>query len=215
MIESCYADETADKLQEDLREFTRHDATLSFSIPLLAGEARGTTTSEPPQLVSHTRDVCAGGMALLIPSLPFMYRYLLGPDCTLRFTLHLPDGPIQIEATPVYDRPLQEEDMNLGFAVNGRIEIEATPLQYERYEREREEIGCLIGVRIRQMSEQDRARYQEYLDILEIERSIKILTDESEQVSADEVEQSLARPARLARASSRPRGNSAPAYEYF
>jgi hypothetical protein len=218
MIETCDLDEMIDEREEDLREFTRHDASLSFSIALIAAEAHGTATDEPPQLVSHTSDVCAGGMALLIPSLPFMYRYLLSPDYTLSFALHLPDGPVQIEAVPIYDRPLQDDDMNLGFAINGHIEIEAMPRQYERYEKENAGFGCLIGVRIKNMSEHDRALYQEYLDILEFERSIKILTDESEQVSADEVRQSAtaaaAPPARFASASSRPLYHTAAPYEY-
>jgi hypothetical protein len=215
MTETCYFEEM--EMEEDLREFVRHDASLSFSIPLIADEthAGGTTMpQEPPQLVSHTRDVCAGGMALLIPSLPFMYRYLLSPDYTLRFTLHLPDGPIRIEATPIYDRPIQEEDMNLGFVVNGRIEIEATPRQYERYEKAGAELGCLIGVRIKRMSEHDRARYQEYLDILEIERSIRILTDDDEGVSADEVRHAVATPASFASTAAQPRYNPAAPYEY-
>jgi hypothetical protein len=187
MTETCFLDE----IQEDTRQFLRHDASLSFSIPLIAAESGSSVADAPPLLVSHTSDVGAGGMALLIPSLPFMYRYLLGPDYTLRFTLHLPDGPIQLEAAPIYDRPLQDEDMNLGFIVTGRIEIEATPRQYERYEKESAEVGCLIGVRIKKMSEHDRALYQEYLDILEIERSIKILTDE-DAIAEDEVTDSAA-----------------------
>ncbi|HEX8773860.1 MAG TPA: hypothetical protein VF735_09630 [Pyrinomonadaceae bacterium] len=186
MTETCYIDETQEELQqfirqEELRQSTRHDASLSFSIPLIGAET-GSLMDEPPQLVSHTSDVGAGGMALLVPSLPFMYRYLLTPDCTLRFTLHLPDEPIQIEAVPIYDRPLNEEDMSLGFMVSGRIEIEATPLQYERYEKAGSEMGCLIGVRIKKMNDRDRERYQDYLDILEIERNITILTDEDDAV---------------------------------
>jgi hypothetical protein len=218
MVETCEIDEMIDEMQEELREFTRHDASLSFSIPLIADEAQAAAMGEQPQLVSHTRDVCAGGMALLIPSLPFMYRYLLGPDYTLRFTLHLPDGPIQLEAAPIYDRPLKDEDMNLGFAINGRIEIEATPRQYERYEQQSAGIGCLIGVRIKQMSERDRTRYQEYLDILEIERSIKILTDETDEVLEDEVKQSapvtVAEPVRFATPTSRPLYHTTAPYEY-
>jgi hypothetical protein len=187
MSETCYIDDAQDELQEfirqeELRQSIRHDASLSFSIALFGAET-GSRMDEQPLLVSHTSDVGAGGMALLVPSLPFMYRYLLTPDCTLRFTLHLPEEPVQIEATPIYDRPLNEDDMSLGFMVSGRIEIEATPRQYERYEKQGAEMGCLIGVRIKKMSDTDRERYQQYLDILEIERNITILTDEDEAIS--------------------------------
>jgi hypothetical protein len=184
MTETCYIEEAQDELQEfirqeELRQCPRHDASLSFSIALNGAEAVS-LMDEPPLLVSHTSDVGEGGMALFVPSLPFMYRYLLTPDCTLRFTLHLPDEPVQIEATPIYDRPLTEDDLSLGFMVSGRIEIEATPRQYERYEKEGSEMGCLIGVRIKKMNDYDRERYQEYLDLLELERNIKILTDEED-----------------------------------
>ena len=210
-METCYIEETS----EDMRRFARHDASLSFSIALAGTETKGAETNraggDPPMLVSHTRDVGAGGMALLVPSLPFMYRYLLGPDCTLRFTLHLPDAPVQIEAVPVYDRPLNEDDMDLGFIVTGPIEIESTPRQYERYEKQRADTGCLIGVRIRKMSESDHALYTEYIDILEIERSMKILTDEDD---ADSPYGSDALPSGLPVTDSRPRHMAAVHYKY-
>jgi hypothetical protein len=205
LIETCYMDETAEDFQ--------HDASLSFSITLLGAETSG-IGDEPPELVSHASDVGPEGMALLLPSLPFMYRYLLGPDYTLRFTLHLPDGPIWIEAAPVYDRPLQDADMNLGFIVTGSIVIEATPRQYERYEPESAEVCCMIGVRIKKMSDHDRARYQEYLDMLEIERSVKILTDESDAIQADETKESDAARSSFAQRDARPRYSSAAPYEY-
>src|SRR3954469_3713864 len=167
MIETCFIDETSEELRQDIR----HDATLSFSIALNGVESYG-AADDQPMLVSHTCDVGAGGIALLIPSLPFLYRYLLNPDCTLRYILHLPDGPINIEATPVYDRPLNDDDMNLGFIVNGRIEIEYTPRQYERYEKAGSQFGCLIGVRIKRMSDQDLERYMQYLEMIELQRSI-------------------------------------------
>jgi hypothetical protein len=175
MIETCDIDETCDELREEIR----HDATLSFSIALIGADSNG-AADETPMLVSHTCDVGAGGMALLIPSLPFLYRYLLNPDCTVRFTLHLPDGPINIEATPVYDRPLNDDDMNLGFIVNGRIEIEYTPRQYERYEKPVAQFGCLIGVRIKRISDADLERYMQYLEMIELQRSIMILTNEDD-----------------------------------
>lgn len=218
MTETCYIDETQEELQqfirqEELRQSTRHDASLSFSIALMGAET-ASSMDEPPQLVSHTSDVGAGGMALLVPSLPFMYRYLLTPDCTLRFTLHLPDEPIQIEATPIYDRPLNDGDLSLGFMVSGRIEIEETPRQYERYEKESSEMGCLIGVRIKKMNDHDRERYQDYLDILEIERNIKILTDEEDAVETGEMIRADSTPQSLAHTASGAYYQSAAPCEY-
>ena len=167
MIETCDIDE----IENEPEPFVTHDATLSFSIPLIGAETED-ATGDPPMLVSHTCDVGAESMALLIPSLPFLYRYLLRPDLTLQFVLHLPDGPVNIEALPVYDRPLADEDMNLGFILTGRIEIEATPQQYERPEKSNAGL-CLIGVRIKKISDSDRARYTQYLEMLELEQSMK------------------------------------------
>lgn len=167
MIETCCIDE----IDNEPEDFVAHDATLSFSIPLIGAETDD-DTNDPPMLVSHTCDVGAGGMALLIPSLPFLYRYLLRPDLTLHFELHLPDGPIHIEALPAYDRPLSDTDMNLGFILTGRIEIEATPHQYDRSEKAGTGL-CLVGVRIKKISDHDRARYTQYLEMLELEQSMK------------------------------------------
>ena len=172
MIETCYMDET----DSEHRQYARHDATLSFSIPLIGAEDYG-ASDDAPMLVSHTCDVGAGGMALLIPSLPFLYRYLLRPDLTLNFALHLPDGPINVEAVPVYDRPLGNDDMNLGFIVTGRIEIEATPHQYERYEKAGSGMCCLVGVRIKKLSAGDQERYMQYLEMMELERSMMELEE--------------------------------------
>jgi len=197
-METCFIDDT----REELRQYTRHDATLSFSIALNGAESNG-AADEPPMLVSHTCDVGAGGMALLIPSLPFLYRYLLNPDCTVRFTLHLPDGPINIEATPVYDRPLNDEDMNLGFIVSGRIEIEYTPRQYERYEKSGTQFGCLIGVRIKKISDDDLERYMQYIEMMELQRSIMILTPEEE--ADTDADSNVVRPSQFAQTDVRTR----------
>ena len=197
-METCYLEET----NEELSQYTRHDATLSYSIALNGVGTNG-AKDETPMLVSHTCDVGAGGMALLIPSLPFLYRYLLNPDCTVRFTLHLPDGSIDIEAAPVYDRPLSHEDMNLGFIVSGCIEIEYTPRQYERYEKSPAQFGCLVGVRIKKISDADLERYMEYLEMIELQRSIMILNSEDEAVT--EAENNVLRPAVFAQTDVRTR----------
>lgn len=177
--------------QAELRDSLRHDANLSFSIPLVC-EPHGQEAGEQHVLVSHTRDIGDGGLALFVPSLPFAYRYLISSDYTIRFTLDLPSAPVEIEAVPIYDRPVSEDDMDMGFIVSGPIEIKAIPSQYERYEKDGRELGCLLGVRIKRMSESDRALYQEYLNELEFARSIKILppdeSDESPNIESSNIE---------------------------
>jgi len=66
-------------------------------------------------------------------------HYLAGENRRLRIKLELPGGPVEIQATSV---------------------------RYERLDEENSETGYLIGVSITEMSESDRARYDEYISSL-------------------------------------------------
>lgn len=143
---------------------TRHDVSLSFSIPLLCSEAEQAAGHERPVLLSYTRSICDDTIELLVPSLPFVYRYLMTSDFSLRFTLSLPDADIEIEAMPIYDKPLDEGDTDIGYMLTGdEIEIEAIPLQYVRHEKDETEMTRLVGVRIKRMRDADRALYNSFL----------------------------------------------------
>lgn len=167
---------------------TRHDVSLSFSIPLLCPGPEAGAGHERPVLLSYTRAITDETLELLVPSLPFVYRYLMTSDLSLRFTLALPTGSIEIEAIPVYDKPLDDNDTDIGYILTGdEIEIEAIPLQYVRHEKDETEMTRLVGVRIRRMSDADRALYDAFLQSLSVEQpllieQVMILPSEEEEI---------------------------------
>lgn len=88
-------------------------------------------------LEGFTRDVSETGLALIVPSLHIGDTYLMDESCELRIVL--------------LDLP------------TGQVEIHASPVRHERLVEVGPEQGHLVGVRITHMSEQDRARFHEYL----------------------------------------------------
>lgn len=85
-------------------------------------------------LAAHTRDLSSTGIALVSPTIRIGDRYLT--DSTLRLMLEHPTGAMTILAASV---------------------------RYEQLPDDLDETGYIIGVRIIEMSDEDRARYEEYL----------------------------------------------------
>lgn len=168
--------------------------------------------AEPPMLLSYTRKITADSLELLVPSLPFLYRYLLTEKFTLRFALNLPSGPVIIEGVPTSDRPLDADDTDIGYIVTGdEVMIEAIPSQYIRHDRDDKEMERIINVRIKQMGAHDRARYDEYLTSLTTEYPlitgpIVILPDEDRRAAPAETNYAPAHRSGITRASSAPKG---------
>ena len=48
----------------------------------------------------------------------------------------------------------------------GPVEMQVVPVRYERFEEHHSEMGYLIAVKIVGMSDEDRARYAEYVSTL-------------------------------------------------
>ncbi|MGB8508420.1 MAG: PilZ domain-containing protein [Pyrinomonadaceae bacterium] len=127
-----------------LREFVgnrrrapRHLTRLVAAVSLLDSTAR----SHPSALEGHTRDLSDGGLALILPAIRIGDRYLTGAGHTLRITLRLPTVSVQLYGTPVrYERLADDASSS--------------------------ETGYLVGVRIKEMSDKDRALFDEYLQTL-------------------------------------------------
>jgi hypothetical protein len=85
-------------------------------------------------LAAHTRDLSSTGIALVAPTIRIGERYLT--DSTLRLTLEHPTGTIVVLAASV---------------------------RYEQLPPDADETGYIIGVRIIEMSDEDRARYDDHL----------------------------------------------------
>jgi hypothetical protein len=89
-----------------------------------------------PALAGHTLDVSRTGLALIVPAIRIGEHYLAGDDRKLHVKLELPTGPVEMKVATV---------------------------RYESLEESREETGYLIGARIAEMSDPDRATYDSYI----------------------------------------------------
>ena len=119
----------------DRRYATRHPARLSVAVSLLDARPR----AYPAALESHTRDLSACGLALVLPAIRIGDRYLTGDTNVLRVTLRLPSAAVQIHAVPARYERLGEDDADTGY---------------------------VVGVRIKEMSDKDRALFEDYLRTL-------------------------------------------------
>lgn len=124
------------------RRAPRYRVRLPFTVTLPDAPPLVPGSRRPVSVDGHTRDISASGLALIVPTIRIGDRYLTGHD-RLHVALELPTGPVQIIALPVRYEPLEEDDEDTGF---------------------------LIGVRIGEMGEVDRARYLKCLDRLRREK---------------------------------------------
>ena len=86
-----------------------------------------------PSLDGHTLDVSATGLALVVPAIRIGEHYLAGDERKLHIRLELPSGPIEMRVGTV------------------------------RYESSEDDSGYLIGARILEISDADRASFDKYL----------------------------------------------------
>jgi hypothetical protein len=89
-----------------------------------------------PTLKGHTLDISSTGLALVVPAIRIGEHYLAGSDRKLYIKLELPSGSVEMKVATV---------------------------RYESLEESHEESGYLIGARIAEMSDQDRASYGTYV----------------------------------------------------
>ena len=120
--------------------YTTHlEAALILSVSLGEAGTKMDAVSAPLRLAGYTRDISESGLALIVPAIHIGGQYLTNQGRTLDITLKLPTGPIQLQATPVRYSPLEEDAKDTGY---------------------------VVGVRITQIGERERARYKAYLDKL-------------------------------------------------
>ena len=86
-----------------------------------------------PKLDGYTLDVSATGLALVVPAIRIGEHYLAGADRKLHVKLELPTGPVEMKVASV------------------------------RYEGLEDDSGYLIGARILEMSDSDRASFLKYV----------------------------------------------------
>ena len=115
------------------RHSKRVRAHLSFTLSLSDPRLSSNGHRRLPTLNGHTLDVSATGLALAVPAIRIGEHYLAGDDRKLHIKLELPDGPVEMRVASV------------------------------RYESLEDETGYLIGARILEMTDSDRASFNKYV----------------------------------------------------
>jgi hypothetical protein len=111
-------------------------ARLMFTISLKDPRVSSNGSRRLPKVDGHTLDVSSTGLGLVVPAIRIGEHYLAGEDRKLYVKLELPTGPVELKVVTV---------------------------RYESLEESREETGYVIGARITEMSDQDRASYDAYV----------------------------------------------------
>ena len=120
--------------RRELRRKVRLTASVSLSVTGSHGEGGA---DGPLSVLAHTRDISATGLALIVPVVPVDDAGLVGAgEQALRIILALPAGDVEMRVLAV---------------------------RHERLGESGSDVGYLIGVRITEMSEDDRDLYVEYL----------------------------------------------------
>ena len=109
---------------------------LNFTISLSDPRVNTNGSRRLPTLDGHTLDISTTGLALIVPAIRIGEHYLAGSDRRVYLKLQLPGGPIEMKVATVRYEALEETD---------------------------EETGYLIGARIVEMSDADRASFDKYL----------------------------------------------------
>jgi len=115
------------------RRSRRVRARLNFTLSLSDPRVSSNGGRRLPKLDGHTLDVSVTGLALVVPAIRIGEHYLAGADRKLHIKLELPSGPVEMTVATV------------------------------RYESLEDESGYLIGARILEMSDTDKASFEKYV----------------------------------------------------
>jgi len=115
------------------RRSKRVRARLSFTLSLSDPRVSMNGSRRLPSLDGHTLDVSITGLALVVPAIRIGEHYLAGADRKLHVKLDLPGGPGEMKVVTV------------------------------RYEDLEDGGGYLIGARILEISDADRASFEKYV----------------------------------------------------
>jgi len=121
------------------RRFKRVRAHLTFTLSLSDPRVNSNGARRLPTLNGHTFDLSTSGLALIVPAIRIGEHYLAGSDRRLYLKLQLP---------------------------NGAVEMKVATVRYESLDESQDESGYLIGARIIEMSDADRASFNTYVNKL-------------------------------------------------
>jgi PilZ domain len=123
----------------DRRHSKRQRVRLKLSLSLISATKGLNGARRINWMDGHTLDLSSNGLALVVPRITLGEHHLVGENRGLNLKLQLPDGPVEMQATPV---------------------------RYERLEDDQSETGYVIAAKIVRMSDDDRARYSAYVATL-------------------------------------------------
>lgn len=118
------------------RRHKRVRTRLNFTLSLSDPRVNTNGSRRLPTLDGHTLDVSVTGLALIVPAIRIGEHYIAGSDRRVFLKLDLPSGPVEMKVATVRYEALDETD---------------------------EETGYVIGARIIEMDDADRASFQEYV----------------------------------------------------
>ena len=121
------------------RRFKRVRAHLTFTLSLSDPRVNSNGARRLPRLNGHTFDLSTSGLALIVPAIRIGEHYLAGSDRRVYLKLQLPTGAVEMKVATV---------------------------RYESLDESQDESGYLIGARIIEMSDADRASFNTYVNKL-------------------------------------------------
>lgn len=128
------------EFNRERRAAPRRNVKLEFRVLLVATRTSAAGEEQTLPLIGYTRDISESGLALLVSARSMSVLYGLGHNYTLQLVLTLPTGP---------------------------VELEVTPARYQHINEGKAGSFILIGAQITRISDEDRARFVQYLDSLQ------------------------------------------------
>lgn len=118
------------------RAHKRVRARLNFTLSLLDPRVNTNGSRRLPTLDGHTLDVSTTGLGLIVPAIRIGEHYIAGSDRRVYVKLDLPSGPVEMKLATV---------------------------RYEALDETTGETGYVIGARIIEMTDADRASFDKYV----------------------------------------------------
>jgi hypothetical protein len=125
-----FVDDFAGDRRQAPRCEVRRNVSLRFSLSPDEEEA-GTSAPRSPLMCGETRNLSETGLAISLSSNHIGSRYFNVIGCTLRLALDLPDGPVQILATPKWCKWFLEEETVKSYLLGLKI-VEMTDEEWVR-----------------------------------------------------------------------------------
>ena len=127
------------ELLRDRRCARRYTVRLSCQVTFAKGNVTKNGSHAAQSIEGHTRDVSSDGLSLILPAIRIGDHYLAGENRPLLVRLQLPGQTVEMHAVAVCYDSFADEGLGAGY---------------------------IIGSRITQLGQEDRAHYVEYLAVL-------------------------------------------------